>query len=116
MKYHCCACKRNSRTKLLCSKCGSEDVFDKTKPDWPCGSCNDPSALFNDLCESCKETGRDRVTVQLVVALMDVFGLDVTDPYEPEDENPLVDYGDAAHKVFLGIFGKEQRLYGDARL
>jgi hypothetical protein len=111
MKYYCCSCKRFSRTKLKCSKCQSEDVFDTTKPEWPCGLCGADTALFRDFCECCKKAGRDVTTILLVTHLMrELFGIDVTDPYAPEE-----DFGDAAHKVFRGEFGKGQRLYGDAR-
>lgn len=106
MKYYCCACKRFSRTKLKCSKCQSEDVFDTTKPDWQCGLCGEGTALFRDFCEDCKHKGREALTTVLVVHLMqELFGLDVTDPYEAYYENPLEDFGDSAHKVFRGRFG-----------
>lgn len=111
MKYYCCACKRFSRTKLKCSKCSSEDVFDTTRPEWECTRCHEHTALFQDVCEACKEEGRDIVRVQVVTALMGALGVDVTDPDDPV-VNPMEDFGDVAHRIFRGQFGP---LHGDAR-
>lgn len=92
-KYYCCACGHHGRRKHLCAFCSSEDVFDKTLPEWPCTSCSDDSATFQDTCIECKKK-------LLGVALAQLFEVDGAD--DDDDLNPQEDFGDSDHKIFRG--------------
>lgn len=35
-------------------RCGSEDVFDKSLPEWPCDRCGEHLALYKSTCQGCQ--------------------------------------------------------------
>jgi hypothetical protein len=55
VKYFCCACGHHGRRRFTCGFCGSEDVFNKTLPEWPCNVCGDYTALFEGMCVECQK-------------------------------------------------------------
>lgn len=73
-----------------CSCCGSEDVFDKTLPEWPCTMCAKPQALFDSACAECQR-------MLFGEALAELFGI-------KPDYNPMEDYGAPEFRVFRGEF------------
>jgi hypothetical protein len=99
--YHCETCSKDSviTAEHTCKHCGSEDIFDKRLPEWPCKRCNEYTALYKSVCVECQ---KELFGVALSVLLLG------DDDIDRDDLNHLLhpreDYGDAEHRVFNGVF------------
>jgi hypothetical protein len=101
VKYLCCACGHHGRRKHTCGFCGSEDVFDKTLPEWSCLRCKENTALYESVCVECQKE-------LFAGALAEALGL-----IDRDDETLLEsreDYGSTSHRVFLGSFLSKESL------